>query len=30
MYGLIIEAMVECIKAKYGKNIWEEVKLENN
>jgi hypothetical protein len=26
MYGLIIEAMVESIKAKYGKNIWEEVK----
>ena len=26
MYGLIIEAIVECIKTKYGERVWQEVK----
>ena len=25
MYGLIIEAIVECIKTKYGNKVWTEV-----
>jgi hypothetical protein len=25
MYGLIIEAIVECIKIRYGNHMWEQV-----
>jgi hypothetical protein len=26
MYGLLIEAIIACIKTEYGLNIWEQVK----
>ena len=29
VYGVIIEAIVECIKTRYGKNVWEQVKLKS-
>jgi hypothetical protein len=25
VYGVIIEAIVECIKTRYGKQVWEQV-----
>lgn len=26
VYGIILESIVECIKNRYGENVWEQVK----